>query len=172
MLTTTVQGRTWNFSHAIGHVGPAGETFLWPYSVVTTDSDVIYVVNRGPDPKEGDGNKRVQPNFKRIGKWKLEDEFISDFAQDDVMWPVSLAVDEKGFLYCTDEIKNRVLKYTSEDEKVFGARNSDPPDRHVPGLIWRNRDRDRGTHPIEPAHRRRGFRLHHPNFQKWGPRAH
>ena len=51
MLTTTVQGRTWNFSHAIGHVGPAGETFLWPYSVVTTDSDVIYVVNRGPIPK-------------------------------------------------------------------------------------------------------------------------
>ena len=126
MLTTTIQGRTWNFSHAIGHVGPAGETFLWPYSVVTTDSDLIYVVNRGPDPKEGDGNRLSNPNFKRIGKWKLEDEFISDFAQDDVMWPVSLAVDEEGFLYCTDEIKNKVLKYNPEDEKVleWGAEGS------------------------------------------------
>ncbi len=119
MLTTTVQGRTWNFSHAIGHVGSAGETFLWPYSVVTADSGVMYVLNRGPDPKEGDGNRLSNPNFKRIGKWKLEDEFISDFAQDDIMWPVSLAVDEKGFLYCTDEIKNRILKYNSEDQKVF-----------------------------------------------------
>ena len=119
MLTTTVQGRTWNFSHAIGHVGSAGETFLWPYSVVTTDSGVMYVLNRGPDPKEGDGNRLSNPNFKRIGKWKLDDEFVSDLAQNDIMWPVSLAVDEKGFLYCTDEIKNKVLKYNSKDQKVL-----------------------------------------------------
>jgi len=107
MLITNVQGRTWNFSHAIGHLTISGEGFLHPYSVATAESGVIYVLNRAPDPKDGDGNKRVQPNFKRIGKWKLEDEFISDFAQDDVMWPVSLVVDEKGFLYCTDEVKNR-----------------------------------------------------------------
>ncbi len=119
MLITNVQGRTWNFSHAIGHLTIAGDGFLHPYSVATAESGVIYVLNRAPDPKDGDGNKRAQPNFKRIGKWKLEDEFISDFAQDDVMWPVSLAVDEEGFLYCTDEIKNRVLKYTSEDEKIL-----------------------------------------------------
>ena len=119
MLTTTVQGRTWNFSHAIGHVGPAGETFLWPYSGVTTDSGVMYVLNRGPDPKEGDGNRLSNPNFKRIGKWKLDDEFVSDLAQNDIMWPVSLAVDEKGFLYCTDEVKNKVLKYNSKDQKIL-----------------------------------------------------
>ena len=119
MLTTTVQGRTWNFSHAIGHVGPSGETFLFPFSVVTADSGVMYVLNRAEDPKEGDGNRLSNPNFKRIGKWKLEDAFISDFAQDDIMWPVSLAVDEKGFLYCTDEVKNKVLKYDSEDQKIL-----------------------------------------------------
>ena len=76
MLTTTVQGRTWNFSHAIGHVGAAGETFLFPFSVVTADSGLMYVLNRGEDPKEGDGNRLSNPNFKRIGKWKLEDAFI------------------------------------------------------------------------------------------------
>ena len=119
MLTTTVQGRTWNFSHAIGHLSIAAEGFLFPYSVVTADSGFMYVLSRAPDPKEDDGNKRSQPNFKRIGKWKLEDEYISDFAQNDIVWPVSLAVDEKGFLYCTDEIKNMVLKYNSEDQKVF-----------------------------------------------------
>ena len=108
MLTTTVQGRTWNFSHAIGHLSISAEGFLFPYSVVTTDSGFMYVLSRAPDPKEDDGNKRSQPNFKRIGKWKLEDEYISDFAQNDIIWPVSLAVDEKGFLYCTDEIKNMV----------------------------------------------------------------
>jgi DNA-binding beta-propeller fold protein YncE len=119
MLTTTVQGRTWNFSHAIGHLNIAGEGFLFPYSVVTTDSGFMYVLNRAPDPKEGDGNKRTQPSFKRIAKWKLDHEFISDFGKNDIMWPVSLAVDEKGFLYCTDEIKNKVLKYDSEDQKIL-----------------------------------------------------
>ena len=76
MLITNVQGRTWNFSHAIGHLTIAGDGFLHPYSVATAESGVIYVLNRAPDPKDGDGNKRAQPNFKRIGKWKLDDEFI------------------------------------------------------------------------------------------------
>ena len=118
MLTTTAQGRTWKFSHAIGHLTQSGEGFLQPYSIATTDPGLIYVVNRAPDPTRGDGSKSGQPSFKRIGKWKLEDEFISDFAQEDIIWPVSLTVDEEKYLYCTDEIKNRVLKYDSEDRKV------------------------------------------------------
>jgi len=119
MQTTIAQGRTWDFSHSIGRAGPAGETFLWPYSVATNDSDLIYVINRGPDPKLGDGNRLSNANFKRIGKWQLDDEFISDFAQNDIMWPVSLAVDEQGSLYCTDEIKNKILKFNSEEHKVL-----------------------------------------------------
>ena len=118
MPIITVQGRTWDFSHAIGHLTGAKEGFLQPYSVVTTESDLMYVLSRAPDAKEGDGNKRSQPNFKRIGKWKLDDEYISDFAQDDIVWPVSLAVDQSGLLYCTDEIKNRVLVYGPDDQKV------------------------------------------------------
>ena len=118
MITTTVQGRTWNFSHAIGHLSIAEEGCIFPYSIATADSNLIYVLNRAPDPLEGDGNKRGQRNFNRIGKWKLEDEFICDLAKEDLLWPVSLTVDEEKYLYCTDEVKHRILKYDPEDRKV------------------------------------------------------
>ena len=39
MLTTTVQGRTWNFSHAIGRNAAAGNGFTQPMSCLLYTSD-------------------------------------------------------------------------------------------------------------------------------------
>ena len=97
MLTTTVQGRTWNFSHAIGRNAAAGNGFTQPMSIVSFKDDSIYVLSRGGDGAGG----VVQPN-KRIGKVTIDEEFIGDFGHGDFTWPSSLAVDSRSHVYCTD----------------------------------------------------------------------
>ncbi|MBE43247.1 MAG: hypothetical protein CL742_07110, partial [Chloroflexi bacterium] len=86
MLTTTVQGRTWNFSHAIGRNAAAGNGFTQPMSIVSFKDDSIYVLSRGGDGAGG----VVQPN-KRIGRVTINEEFIGDFGHGDFTWPSSLA---------------------------------------------------------------------------------
>ena len=118
MLTTTVQGRTWNFSHAIGWNAIAGNGFTQPFSVTFAGSDIIYVLNRGGENV---------PN-RRIGKWtsvpNVDEEFIRDFGREDFTWPVALAVSSKRHVYCTDEHENRVIKWDSEGEKLGEWGNS------------------------------------------------
>ena len=113
MLTTTVQGRTWNFSHAIGRNAAAGNGFTQPMSIVSFKDDSIYVLSRGGDGAGG----VVQPN-KRIGKVTIDEEFIGDFGHGDFTWPSSLAVDSRSHVYCTDEHTNTVIEYDPEGKKM------------------------------------------------------
>ena len=46
MLTTTVAGRTWNFSHAIGRNAAAGNGFTQPVDVAAGPDGVLYVISR------------------------------------------------------------------------------------------------------------------------------
>ena len=47
MLTTTVAGRTWNFSHAIGRNANAGNGFSHPTAVAVAPDGILYVLSRG-----------------------------------------------------------------------------------------------------------------------------
>ena len=91
MLTTTVSGRTWNFSHAIGRNAAAGNGFTQPTDVAVAPGGVIYVLSRG---QEGAGG--VQAPNKRIGKVTITEEFIGDFAREELVWPMGIAVDSNG----------------------------------------------------------------------------
>ena len=113
MLTTTVSGRTWNFSHAIGRNAAAGNGFTQPMDVAVAPGGVIYVLSRG---QEGAGG--VQAPNKRIGKVTIDEEFVGDFAREELVWPMGIAVDSDGSIYCTDEFEKRVKIYDADGQRV------------------------------------------------------
>ena len=113
MLTTTVSGRTWNFSHAIGRNAAAGNGFTQPTDVAVAPGGVIYVLSRG---QEGAGG--VQAPNKRIGKVTITEEFIGDFAREELVWPMGIAVDSNGNIYCTDEFDKQIKIYDVDGQRV------------------------------------------------------
>ena len=115
MLTTTVAGRTWSFSHAIGRGAAAGAGFANPYDITLAADGSIYVLNRGTE-RVGQGVQLGEN--KRIGVVTLEQEFIGDFAKKDFMWPVGIAVDEDGNVYCSDEYDNIIIIYDADGQRA------------------------------------------------------
>jgi DNA-binding beta-propeller fold protein YncE len=113
MLTTTVAGRTWNFSHAIGRNAGAGNGFTNPYDIAVAPGGVLYVVNRGSEAVGG-----VASENKRIGKLTIKEEFIGDFARGDLIWPAGIALDRSGNVYCSDEYRNMVFSYDADGQKL------------------------------------------------------
>ena len=113
MLTTTVAGRTWNFSHAIGRNAAAGNGFTQPVDVAAGPDGVLYVISRGNDGAGG-----VVAENKRIGKLTIDEQFIGDFGRRQMMWPTCIALDSGGNLYCSDEHENRIHVFNEDGELV------------------------------------------------------
>ena len=111
MLTTTVAGRTWNFSHAIGRNAAAGNGFTQPVDVAAGPDGVLYVISRGNDGAGG-----VVAENKRIGKLTIDEQFIGDFGRRQMMWPTCIALDSEGNLYCSDEYENRIHVFNEDGE--------------------------------------------------------
>ena len=94
MLTTTVAGRTWSFSHAIGRGAAAGAGFANPYDMALLGAGRLHL-RAEPRHRERVGQGVQLGENKRIGLVTIDQEFIGDFAKKDFMWPVGLAVDER-----------------------------------------------------------------------------
>ena len=112
MLTTTVAGRTWDFSHAIGKSAKVGNGFTQPTAVAVASGGVLYVLSRGG---------RDSPAFgmgRRIGKVTMDEEFLGEFADEDFVWPVDLALDSEGNVYCSDEYRNFVTIYDPDGRRL------------------------------------------------------
>ena len=112
MLTTTVAGRTWNFSHAIGRNAAAGNGFTQPWDVAAGPDGVLYVLSRG---QEGVGG--VTAENKRIGKLTIDQEFIGDFARG-MTWPAGIALDSEGNIYCSEEFQNKIFVFNEDGEEI------------------------------------------------------
>ena len=113
MLTTTVAGRTWNFSHAIGRNAAAGNGFTQPVAVAAGSDGTLYVLSRG---SEGAGG--VQAENKRIGKITIDEQFIGDFARGQLTWPAGIALDSDGNLYCSEEFLHKIFIYNEDGEHI------------------------------------------------------
>ena len=111
MLTTTVAGRTWNFSHAIGRNAAAGNGFTQPVDIAAGPEGVLYVLSRGNDGAGG-----VVAENKRIGKLTIDEQFIGDFGRRQMRWPAGLAIDAEGNLYCSEEYENRIHVFNEDGE--------------------------------------------------------
>ena len=109
MLTTTVAGRTWSFSHAIGRNAVVGAGFTQPTDVAVAPGDVLYVLSRGTG---------ANPESSRVGRVTVDEEFLGDFGQGDFTWPVGLALDKSGNVYSSDESKNIIVIYDAGGQQL------------------------------------------------------
>ncbi len=114
MLTTTALGRTWNFSHAIGRIANAGDGFFGPTAIATAPGSILYVISRG----HAGGDIGVTSQNQRISKLTMDEEMIAEMGRREFTWPVALAVDGDGLLYCSDEHLNMIAIYSPEGERV------------------------------------------------------
>ncbi len=138
MLTTTVAGRTWNFSHAIGRNAAAGNGFTQPVDVAAGPEGVLYVLSRGNDGAGG-----VVAENKRIGKLTIDEQFIGDFGRRQMRWPTGLALDSNGDLYCSEEYENRIHIFNEDGEPIaqWGESGSDEGQLNGPsGLAFDSDD--------------------------------
>ena len=139
MLTTTVAGRTWDFSHAIGRNAAAGNGFTQPTAVAVAPGGIMYVLSRGNDGAGG-----VVAENKRIAKVTLDEELLVEFGRREFVWPAGLAVAEDGNLYCSDEHSNFVAFYSPDGERLgqWGEAGSGEGQLNGPSGIAFNADDD------------------------------
>ena len=114
MLTTTVAGRTWSFSHAIGRNAEAGNGFTQPTAIAVAPGGILYVVNRGHGMIPLD----VVNQSQRIGKLTIDEELLGEFGRGEFTWPVGVAVDKDGNVYCSDEYQNVIAIFDSDGQRI------------------------------------------------------
>ncbi len=129
MLTKSVAGRTWHFSHSIGHfVGPQG--FTYPTPIASNVAGTMYIADTGA--AEG-----FAP--ARIFKYRVEDEYLGEMGQGDLIWPQGLALSHDGTVWCADSYKHRIYGYDAEGAPIgdWGEFGSGPGQLNRPaGLAF------------------------------------
>ena len=114
MITTSVAGRAWHFSHALGrptneHNGKTGG-YRYPIDLAIAPDDILFVLSRGLGFEGGLGHA----DFGRIGKTTLDEEHIGDFARREFVWPAGIALAADGHLFVTDEFRHHVAIFPSD----------------------------------------------------------
>ena len=123
MLTETVAGRTYDYSHNVGRGAQSGMGFNQPVGMTLGADGVVYVVNRGIEAISNVGWNRTGVG-QRISKATLgsvsgEEVFLGEFSRygdgdGQLIWPAGIAANKDGNLYVTDEWLNRVSIFDKE----------------------------------------------------------
>ena len=123
MLTETVAGRTYDYSHNVGRNGQSGLGFNFPVDLTLSADGVAYIINRGGETignvawnRTGVG-QRV--SIVTLGSQGGEEEFLGEFSkygshEGQLIWPSGISADKQGDLYVTDEWLNRVSVFDQE----------------------------------------------------------
>ena len=138
MLTTTIAGRTWNFSHSIGRNAGTGNGFSYPTAVVPAPDDQVLVLNKG---QQHFTDSPV--NDRRVNRWSLDEEYLSEFGHAQLIWPSGLALDQENRVYCSEEYKHRIFIYNLDGEllKEWGEAGIQPGQLNGPsGLAFDDSD--------------------------------
>ncbi len=123
MLTETVAGRTFDYSHNVGRGAQTGMGFNTPVAMTIGPNGTVYVANRGSESISNVGWNRTGVG-QRISKVSLgstwgEEEYIGEFGRygnsdGQLIWPAGIAVDGDGSLYVADEWLNRISVFDAE----------------------------------------------------------
>ena len=127
MLTRTVAGRTFDYSHAVG-----GRYIGQPCSLAVGSGNAVYVLLRGgenisnvPWNKTGTGSRVARLSVPETAG---DEEFIGEAGaygdgDGEYIWPTGLALDSKENIYITDEWMNRITVTSKEGSFIrsFGA---------------------------------------------------
>ena len=127
MLTETVAGRTYDYSHNVGRGAAVGMGFNNPVALALDADGVVYVANRGsesisnvPWDRTGVGQRVSKVS---LGSQSGEEEYLSEFsrygsAPGQLIWPAGVVVDTQGHVYVTDEWLNRVSVFDTDGNFV------------------------------------------------------
>ena len=123
MLTETVAGRTYDYSHNVGRGAQTGMGFNVPVALTLGADGVIYVANRGTESIGNVGWNRTGVG-QRVSKVTLggtwgEEEFLGEFsrygdAAGQLIWPAGIVAGRDGSLYVADEWLNRISVFDKE----------------------------------------------------------
>ena len=139
MKTTTVAGRTWHYSHCMGrqtaehNESKWGRTggYCYPMDVAAAGDGILFVISRGfAYTTERPGHDI----YMRIGKTTIDEDHIGDFARGAFTWPVAIAVDGDGRVYCADEHENTITSFDSDSVVTYPAMGPGPDDREAWGV--------------------------------------
>jgi DNA-binding beta-propeller fold protein YncE len=123
MLTETVAGRTYDYSHNVGRGAQTGMGFNNPVAMALDSDGIVYVANRGqesisnvPWDRTGIGQRISKVS---LGSQTGEETYIGEFsrygsAPGQLIWPAGVAVDAQNRVYVTDEWLNRVSFFDPE----------------------------------------------------------
>ncbi len=123
MLTETVAGRTFDYSHNVGRGAQTGMGFNTPVALTIGANGVVYVANRGSESISNVGWNRtgVGQRISRVtlgGAWG-EEEYLGEFSRygnndGQVIWPAGIVADSQGSLYVADEWLNRITVFDKD----------------------------------------------------------
>ena len=123
MLTETVAGRTYDYSHNVGRGAQTGMGFELPVALTLDGDGTAYVLNRGSERVSNVAWNRtgVGQRVSRVtlGGQAGEEEFLGEFSrygsdEGQLIWPAGISIDNLGDLYVTDEWLNRVSVFDKE----------------------------------------------------------
>ncbi len=109
MITKTVAGRTWHYSHAMGYHAVA-RGFTHPTAVVSAPGGILYVLNSGA----AEGNEQG----RRIDKLTIDEDYIGNLGVGDFTWAEGLALDQDGNVYGSDAYDHFVAAYDPDGERI------------------------------------------------------
>jgi len=123
MLTETVAGRTYDYSHSVGRGSQTGMGFSNPVAATIGKDDVLFVVNRGSEGISNVAWNRTGYGA-RVSQIKLgantgDEEFIGEFSKygngnGEFIWGSGVAADNQGNLFVVDEWLNRVTVFDQD----------------------------------------------------------
>jgi len=125
MLTTVVEGRVYDWSHAVGRNAAAGDGFNFPCSLAVASQSMMYVVSRGSENNFGSRVTRLYVGAP--GEEKVHGEFCR-YGTDPgrALWPNSVALDKQGNAYVSDDWLNRISAFDPDGNflNVWGTTGS------------------------------------------------
>jgi DNA-binding beta-propeller fold protein YncE len=106
---------TFSYSHSVGRNEFAGTGFRNPVDLALAPHDAVYVVNRSYENR---------PDGIHITVCTLNEEYIREFGEygegdGQFTWPSSIALDDQGNVYVSDEWLNRISIF-DKDGKFLG----------------------------------------------------
>ncbi len=107
MLTTVAAGRVFDYSYCIGMYGMSGQGFWTPQDFALA-GETMYVLSRG-----------AEELGQRVSRVTLDHQFLGQFGafgrgDGQFVWPRSIALDEEGNVYASDDFLSRVSVFDPE----------------------------------------------------------
>ena len=142
MLTETVAGRTYDYSHNVGRGSQSGMGFNLPNAMTFTPDGTVYVANRGSESISNVGWNRTGVG-QRISKLTIgaewgEEEFLDEFSRygdkdGQLIWPAGIASNDQGEIFVTDEWLNRVSVFDKDNNLVRSFNTVQPGEEEPNG---------------------------------------